>query len=578
MKRQVQKTGVRKYFGADLVELQSEPLAALDAFFAEYGPCVVQGCEITETPDGSGTYNVAAGLVALTGTDTEGVQRVMVMPFAGAAGVALPLYLTAQAQVVERVYGDGKVKPIAHAYTAQAIGVDPGAEVPHLTLTAAGGNRFVDAVQDAGHRFISDAERSQWNRILEQAKEYADGVAATGSEAALRSAKEYTDARETAILAEVDNKAAATLRTFKDYTDTSIDALLDGAPETMNTIREVADELKKHKDTATAMMQVIGEKATKEEVNAALAEKAGKDHYHGHLVPSYSGSVVEPPHHFNRSIGLKVAMFGNLGLGSSYVDAVWINGYSGLDVPNCHALLFPRDGSNEMYLTVQSTEALAFGAAKRVWHSGNFDPASCIQNQGMRADISQEMIGTGFQYDTGGSGTQGPFIAFGSPKYAAQMVCGYWAGNGGHQNLKFRTRNGDTGVWNPWFTVYCDGNLGPATAASAGLMSAADKAKLDGIGEGGMKLLGAGVVDGAGQLQKKNGLVTHAIRSGGTGYFRVFHTVGHTNYEVQATCVQYNNSNGYVSIRAKTASYFDVWTADDDSVNDVSFFFQIYEF
>lgn len=573
MKRQVQKTGVRKYFGADLVELQSEPLAALDAFFSEYGSCVIQGCEITDNADG--TYEVAAGLVALTGTDTEGVQRVMVMPFGGASGVALPLYLTAQAQVVERVYGDGKVKPIAHAYTAQAIGVDPGAEVPHLTLTAAGGNRFVDAVQDTRHRFISDSERSKWNRILEQAKEYADGVAAIGSEAALRSAKEYTDTRETAILAAADAKDAVILRNSKDYTDTTITALIDSAPETMDTLGEVAAELKKHADAATAMMQVIGEKATKEEVNAALAEKAGKDHYHGHLVPSYSGSVVEPPHHFNRSIGLKVAMFGNLGLGSSYVDAVWINGYSGLDVPNCHALLFPRDGSNEMYLTVQSTEALAFGAAKRVWHAGNFDPG-------------EKLTMTRYRIVNGGVNAIPFDVGVSANNVSGIELCSTLTmpGVDGGDATQLRIRD-FAGIFSAsmrgerskiWYEIYHSGNLGPATAASNGLMSAADKAKLDGIGEGGMKLLGAGVVDGAGQLQKKNGLVTHAIRSGGTGYFRVFHTVGHTNYEVQATCVQYNNSNGYVSIRGKTASYFDVWTADDDSVNDVSFFFQIYEF
>ena len=38
MKRHFQTVGVRNWAGDDLVELQSEPLAALDAFFSECGP------------------------------------------------------------------------------------------------------------------------------------------------------------------------------------------------------------------------------------------------------------------------------------------------------------------------------------------------------------------------------------------------------------------------------------------------------------------------------------------------------------------------------------------------------------
>lgn len=164
MKRHVQQTGVRKYYGDDLIELQSEPLKALEAFFAEYGACILQGCEITES--GGGTYDVAAGLVALEADDPQGVRRVMAMPFAGAQGVSLPLYLTAQSQTISRAYGNGEVKPIAYAYAAQAVGVQPAEGTPYLTLTTGGGNRFVDAMQDALHRFITDAERRGWNEKL----------------------------------------------------------------------------------------------------------------------------------------------------------------------------------------------------------------------------------------------------------------------------------------------------------------------------------------------------------------------------------------------------------------------------
>ncbi len=186
MKRQVQQAGVRKYFGDDLVGLQAEPLAAIDAFFAEHGPCIIQGCEVTS--NSAGGYDVAAGMVALDAEDTAEVRRVMVMPFAGAAGVSMPLYLSAQRQAISRVYGDGKSKPIAYDYKAVASAVKPAEGTAYLEITAAGGLRFVDVMQDAAHRFITDAERTKWNAAQDNAESHADNAAAEAEETAVRDA------------------------------------------------------------------------------------------------------------------------------------------------------------------------------------------------------------------------------------------------------------------------------------------------------------------------------------------------------------------------------------------------------
>ena len=193
MKRQTQTTGVRTYFGEDLIGLQAEPLKALDAFFKQYGPCIVQGCEVTDKEDG--TVDIAAGLVALDTADSG----VIVMPFAGASGVVFPLYMFAQAEAIERLYDDGEVKPVAYDYTAQVSALPPADGVPSLALSGIDGQRFVDVVQDAGHRFITDSERAKWNGILQLAKEYADATAGTKAEAALETAKEYTDDLETVL-------------------------------------------------------------------------------------------------------------------------------------------------------------------------------------------------------------------------------------------------------------------------------------------------------------------------------------------------------------------------------------------
>ena len=175
MKRHTQTVGVRRWAGDDLVELQSEPMKVLDAFFAEHGPCIIEGCAVAAAGDNS--YNVAAGLVALEAEDADGVRRVMAMPFAGVSGTPLPVYLVPEAETVTDVYDDGKVHPIAYDYRATATAVKPS-EGSFLTIDTKGGVRFTDAVQDGTHRFITDAERSVWN-----AKETPSGAQAKANAA-----------------------------------------------------------------------------------------------------------------------------------------------------------------------------------------------------------------------------------------------------------------------------------------------------------------------------------------------------------------------------------------------------------
>ena len=160
MKRHVQTPGVRKWAGSHLIELQSEPLKVLDDFFADHGPFVVRGCEVTKNGN---TYNVAAGLVVLEGKDYQNSEATMVVPFAGASGVSLPLYLTLDSEVRQRTYNDGIVRPIAYDYYAKASTVLPAGDMSYLALKASGTPRYLDAIQDTKHRFITDTERATWN-------------------------------------------------------------------------------------------------------------------------------------------------------------------------------------------------------------------------------------------------------------------------------------------------------------------------------------------------------------------------------------------------------------------------------
>lgn len=270
MKRLLQLIGIRKWSGEDLVSLQAEPLKTIDAFFAEYGNSIFNGCEVSETAPNA--YNITPGFVALQGKDQDNRDTFKVAPFSGLENTALPVYLTLAYNVIEKEYVDGKVKPAAYDYYAAASSICPEDGTPYLEITAAGGRRFIDAVgitrkldktgngkdvtvtfaqaadrtnvqtgdklttilgkiarwfsdlktvafsgktsdltDDAAHRFTTDTEKAGWS------DKYTKAETDDKDAAALTAAKNYTDAlggdvykkKETYTKAETDNKVTA---------------------------------------------------------------------------------------------------------------------------------------------------------------------------------------------------------------------------------------------------------------------------------------------------------------------------------------------------------------------------------
>lgn len=91
-----------------------------------------------------------------------------------------------------------------------------------------------------------------------------------------------------------------------------------------------------------------------------------------YILPNYvGGQQANPQTYFNNITGLKVAMTGVYTNGAYWSDTLWVNGYSGDDVPKCTALHFPRDGSAEMYISSQETKSTNYGAVYRIWSSKN---------------------------------------------------------------------------------------------------------------------------------------------------------------------------------------------------------------
>ena len=145
MKEHFQDYGARKWAGDDLIELQSEPLAALQALVSPYAPCIVSGCE-TRADDGGG-YTVSAGLVALPGKDVKGNDCVKIVrtDSIAMADNNQVCYLTLQHQTLTRTYGDGTSKAIAYNYVAQQTTIKPE-DTPYLEIAANGGRRLVDTL------------------------------------------------------------------------------------------------------------------------------------------------------------------------------------------------------------------------------------------------------------------------------------------------------------------------------------------------------------------------------------------------------------------------------------------------
>ena len=137
-------------------------------------------------------------------------------------------------------------------------------------------------------------------------------------------------------------------------------------------------------------------------------------------------------------------------------------------------------------------DGVNWGTWRQIWDSGNFNPDS-------KASISLGTI-------TVNNGLDGiPFnleniakLLVSGVQYASLLNLPDGAGNvnqlkivgqTGQENIAFRTQFN-----NIWRELYHSGNLGNATTSQSGLMSAADKTKLDGLSGGGLNIPASGEV------------------------------------------------------------------------------------
>lgn len=131
MKRHVQEPGIRKWSGNDLLDLQGEPLKILDAFFSQWGDCVICGCETTKD-------TLAAGLVSIDG---------LTLPVLPTEVKVWPIYLIAAEEHVQREYADDVVRDIAVNRYADVVYTKPDTGVAFIEIAEEGPKGFFEGMR-----------------------------------------------------------------------------------------------------------------------------------------------------------------------------------------------------------------------------------------------------------------------------------------------------------------------------------------------------------------------------------------------------------------------------------------------
>ena len=123
---------------------------------------------------------------------------------------------------------------------------------------------------------------------------------------------------------------------------------------------------------------------------------------------------------------------------------------------------------------------------KRVWTEFEFNPANYLNaNKGLIADLNTATGSGVYYFSTPGS--------VNTPENYGSLLVVATVDNGspwinqfafGTSNKIWHRQNINNAGWNSWTYLYDSSNLGNATTSKAGLMSAADKTKLDGLSGG----------------------------------------------------------------------------------------------
>ena len=160
MKRQVQETGIRKWYGDDLTSLQSEMFDAFESYLKPYGNMILEGCTIAKHHD---RWTVSAGMVALY--DLTGSEyRVCRFLQEDVVNAHTQVYFVLESVESKREYKTGGSKVVQREYRAKLTTVRPNGSNYIIIHRDSANITYRDAIQDSSHRFVTENQINAWNQ------------------------------------------------------------------------------------------------------------------------------------------------------------------------------------------------------------------------------------------------------------------------------------------------------------------------------------------------------------------------------------------------------------------------------
>lgn len=289
------------------------------------------------------------------------------------------------------------------------------------------------------------------------------------------------------------------LTSAESYTDQKIADVVDGSPEALDTLYELAKALGDDSNFATTVMDQIGQKLPTTTFENFIDNKAWtKDNLTklsqliNNINSIKAGTRVKSMdvNLASMSSYLRYDLFdanttgtkpGNLITGFLLTFS-WDNGGWGAQIAISNGNI---DGAIFLRTIKDSESDKIWGPWVKVWNSNNFNPGNYLLLSGgtMTGDISFESNGRSLRGSDGGN-IAGVLYDTPNARYVTAI------GSGSRRLILISPASiyrGAGGVAENYM-IYDSSNLGNATTSKAGLMSAADKTKLDGLSGGGLNI------------------------------------------------------------------------------------------
>lgn len=292
------------------------------------------------------------------------------------------------------------------------------------------------------------------------------------------------------------------LTSAEQYTDQKIADVVDGSPEALDTLYELAKALGDDSNFATTVMDLIGQKLPTTTFENFIDNKAWtKDNLTklsqliNNINSIKAGTRVKSMdvNLASMSSYLRYDLFdanttgtkpGNLTTGFLLTFS-WDNGGWGAQIAISNGNI---DGAIFLRTIKDSESDKIWGPWVKVWNSNNFNPDNKFGlNATQLSDLNNAPNNAFFvgahnaaNAPVADSWSNGFTIAYGNNPDFRKQFC--------YTGDKWWTRGRDGVNWGTWRQIWDSGNLGNATTSEAGLMSAADKTKLDGLSGGGLNI------------------------------------------------------------------------------------------